>query len=759
MTRIPLVGHWLQRRRNRKASAFGDEYIDIVDLCKNGLVSASGAGQSITIITAEIVSRVGVPVKVSVPRGTYFVARGNHQNMVARREYRFILRALGAERIRVPATCINASLPVPTDKDRFKGVSRVSDDVRRFIEAAEAEEDMTIQAGVWSLTDGFSREKIQSTLRKRRPADARDRARRAAYAQIRAQTQTQTQPQKPQPQLDTVDDGPAISDDQIDRAMVLLDSLGIKHNLYRDICNEVAKGEIKQVRELLARDPSLVSRVAKIAGTPLHIAASRGNIAMVELLLTNKADVNAGTFDGTPLHVAAMNGQLAVVELLIANKAEINNTAKHGQETPLHLAASFGDIAVAQVLLAHGADINAKNLWGDTPLHHVGRCNPVKGGPMAELLTAQGADVNAKAKQDITPLHKAASHGGGREVAEVLLAHGADVNAKAWFGKTRKNTPLHQAATYGQSDTVELLLAYGADPNARNSRRKTPLQEATDHGCTAVVELLRAPKAPGSKPVSIRLPAAPGSKPISNRSNDSPPPRKEPPAAEPPASVEDQLGRIRDLLSASLAMKPFLSEIQSFGYRFDRSIPVLGDIFEAPSGRLLIQQHSGTAWDVRFRDHATGTHTNLVRDGKLVDDADVGRNYLYSEFHCWPHGEDQEISPKFLEKFVLGLKKFPFASDLACILCDDQDQMVGRCVYLFIDGQRVVDNSVQTYDAMKKYLEDAGCPETQHRKSAFWSAPPTPSLDNVQHLVEGANFKIVYTVIRRSGQVSVLRNP
>jgi hypothetical protein len=206
---ITIIKNWFQKRRDRKAKALPDGYIDIVDLYKKGLVSAKGTGQSITDISAEIVSRVNAPLKVSVAYGTYFVSRGNHQNMVTRRKYQFELRPLGTERIRVPASCINASLPIPNEKDNFSGVSRVPDKVRRFMEAAEGEDAMVIQAGVWTLTDGYSRQRIQQTLRTRRVS--------TRYGGI--------------PMGAGTDEGPAISNAQIDRAKAILDRLKISHSL------------------------------------------------------------------------------------------------------------------------------------------------------------------------------------------------------------------------------------------------------------------------------------------------------------------------------------------------------------------------------------------------------------------------------------------------------------------------------------------------------------------------------------------------
>jgi hypothetical protein len=55
------------------------------------------------------------------------------------------------------AVCVNANRPIPKEKDRFSGVARVSESVARFLAAAASEDPMTIQAGVWALTDNYTR--------------------------------------------------------------------------------------------------------------------------------------------------------------------------------------------------------------------------------------------------------------------------------------------------------------------------------------------------------------------------------------------------------------------------------------------------------------------------------------------------------------------------------------------------------------------------------------------------------------------------
>jgi ankyrin repeat protein len=70
----------------------------------------------------------------------------------------------------------------------------------------------------------------------------------------------------------------------------------------------------------------------------------------------------------TPLHWASSQlHRKEIVELLLANKADVNATNKFGL-TPLHLAAFCGDSEVVEILLQSNAYINARRGDGATPL-------------------------------------------------------------------------------------------------------------------------------------------------------------------------------------------------------------------------------------------------------------------------------------------------------------------------------------------------------------------------------------------------------
>jgi hypothetical protein len=176
-----------------------DFYVDIDVLYRGNWISATGVGNSITDIWVSVKNLAAIALKVRIPHGTYFVSDGNHQNMAARKEYLFDLPPLDTKHVSIAASCINAGSPIPKPSDRFSGVARVSESLSRFLRAAADEDAMTIQAGVWALTDGYTRSEIRRHLVMRGAPSGTDDS--------------------------------AISHDNIDRAKALLDKLGIQNRL------------------------------------------------------------------------------------------------------------------------------------------------------------------------------------------------------------------------------------------------------------------------------------------------------------------------------------------------------------------------------------------------------------------------------------------------------------------------------------------------------------------------------------------------
>ena len=85
-----------------------------------------------------------------------------------------------------------------------------------------------------------------------------------------------------------------------------------------EIHDAAKNGDLEKVKALLKANPDLVfSKDDKFGGTPLHLAAYWNHKDVLELLLTNKADVNVRDNNGnTPLALAANSNYTEVIELL-----------------------------------------------------------------------------------------------------------------------------------------------------------------------------------------------------------------------------------------------------------------------------------------------------------------------------------------------------------------------------------------------------------------------------------------------------------
>jgi hypothetical protein len=192
----------------------------------------------------------------------------------------------------------------------------------------------------------------------------------------------------------------------------------------RGIDDAIDAGDIDAVADLIAKDSSCVNRTTGYGMSPINLAALRGHVAIVKMLIAKGASAVEPTGSGesglsTPLHKAAEGGHKDVAELLLANHADVNAKDNQGA-TPLHWAAAYDHQDVVELLLTNNADVNAKANDGATPLHYAayGRQTNV-----VELLLANKADVNAKDNKGYTPLHFAVANQ-RKDVADLLRQHG-----------------------------------------------------------------------------------------------------------------------------------------------------------------------------------------------------------------------------------------------------------------------------------------------------------------------------------------------
>ena len=260
------------------------------------------------------------------------------------------------------------------------------------------------------------------------------------------------------------------------------------------------------VRPLLAAgaDPS---RQDKRGYSPLHYAASAGEVEIVKALAAAGADMGARTVkeEYTPLTLAVKAGSLGCVEALLGSGALVSGdalqaAAKRGcgevlrlvlaaggagiipQDGPvtrpdgslpswgqlaLQAAASSGKTAAIEILLGAGAAVDGYVL--------VAAAGNARAEPLRLLLQAPGACEAARGcagRLLAAAAHESAAAGN----FALLLSSGLDVNRPDSDGRAA----LHHAAADASLPTLRALVAAGADANALDEERHTALHLAVE---------------------------------------------------------------------------------------------------------------------------------------------------------------------------------------------------------------------------------------------------------------------------------------
>jgi Ankyrin repeats (3 copies)/Ankyrin repeat len=168
--------------------------------------------------------------------------------------------------------------------------------------------------------------------------------------------------------------------------------------------------------EMLMRVNAPVHEKRAIFGQALLPAAQQGNAPVVQLLLSDDADITMHDANGrAALHHAAWNGHEKVVEMLLkVETMDVTMQSTHGL-TALHYAAWTGHEKVVEMLLkVETMDVTIQTKEGWTALHCAARHGHEKVVEM--LLKVETMDVTMQNKRGRTALHYARN----KNVVEML---------------------------------------------------------------------------------------------------------------------------------------------------------------------------------------------------------------------------------------------------------------------------------------------------------------------------------------------------
>ncbi|XP_068106465.1 ankycorbin isoform X2 [Hyperolius riggenbachi] len=226
----------------------------------------------------------------------------------------------------------------------------------------------------------------------------------------------------------------------------------------------VDHGEVDKVPALLGKKGVSATKLDSEGKTAFHVAAAKGNVDCLRLMLSHGADVCAQDLSGhTALHLSVKHNHLECIKRLLQSKCPTEFVDASGW-TPVHYAAANGAIPVLQLLCENKCNLSVKDQDGNSPLliavqhGHIETC---------KCLLDHKADINVTDKNGKSPLMLACETG-QFNIVDLLVQRGANLTLTDALG----HDALHYARISGNPHTLTLLLSRTSQESGPRSPNK-----------------------------------------------------------------------------------------------------------------------------------------------------------------------------------------------------------------------------------------------------------------------------------------------
>ena len=231
----------------------------------------------------------------------------------------------------------------------------------------------------------------------------------------------------------------------------------------------------------------LLSLVHLGTATPLIDAVRRGDVATVQALLENGADVNEPNEKGqTSLMLAAVtNSSMGIMKAVLAKNPDIDLQDQYGQ-TALMWAAQYGSVEKVKAILAQKPQMDLQNKYGWTALMIAAKQGSVE---MVKAILAKNPEIDLQDQYGQTALMGAAQYGSVEKV-KAILAQKPQMDLQNKYGWTA----LMIAAKQGSVEMVKAILAKNPQMDLQSKDGSTALMIAARYGSVVMVKAILAKK-------------------------------------------------------------------------------------------------------------------------------------------------------------------------------------------------------------------------------------------------------------------------
>lgn len=254
----------------------------------------------------------------------------------------------------------------------------------------------------------------------------------------------------------------------------------------QELINAAEEGNLEGVKNALEQGAAINYQEPNFQDSALHIAASKGFLEIVQLLVEYDADMLLlNVIDMTPIHLAVRDGHVRIIEFLLSSVKKIPTRLLNDIITVGQMSVSSSD-RIVEMLMKYRAK-TAEPSTDDLDDKDASLLLASHGGKIKLVKSAleDGANIEVVDGKGMTPLLWASLRG-CTEVVKVLLENGAEVNKANRAGWT----PVIQAAASGHLDTLQVLIDHGGDVNQSTGYSETALMFAAGEGHLAIIELL-----------------------------------------------------------------------------------------------------------------------------------------------------------------------------------------------------------------------------------------------------------------------------